>query len=162
MTCPTAPVLVLGALAGGRAHAVRAGPQAPPDGVERIARASRLRLRRARTEYLEAYLRFLVASYRFEAAVDAALVDSPALAAARASGFAAERAEPAALIRDDLCTLFGDAELTALGARDELAPARPLPGFAGTEFVRRGSRAGAMFVAMQSWHARLEARVTRA
>ena len=112
---------------------------APPEAGERV--------RRARAEYLEVYRRFLIASHGFEAAVDAARADSPALAHARSFGYPSERHEPTALIRDDLRMLLGEPSLAALGPMQGLAPVRTLAEFVGTEYVRRGSRAGGAFIA---------------
>ena len=102
---------------------------------------------RARDEYREVYRRFLIAACGFEAAVNDALTTSPARAAAIASGYAAEPADPVTLIRDDLREVFGGAALEELRPMAGLPAAESLATFAGIEYVRRGSRAGGAVIA---------------
>jgi heme oxygenase len=104
-------------------------------------------LARARADYLEVYRRFLVASHGFEAAVDTVIAESPARAEAGSRGYPREEHAPTALIRDDLRTLFGEPALAGLGVMAGLPPARTLAELVGTEYVRRGSRAGGAFIA---------------
>lgn len=109
--------------------------------------AERERLAVARGEYLEVYRRFLVASHGFEAAVNAALASSPALGDAIAAGWSSEAHDPAALVRADLAAVFGASAAATLPAMVPLAVPGTLAEFAGTEYVRRGSRAGGAVIA---------------
>lgn len=112
---------------------------APDEAAEAAERAAR---ERALADYREVYRLFLLASYGFEAAVLAHLAASPALAAARAAGWADEDPTSTALLRDDLATVFGLPHDAPLAHMEGLPPAGSLAAFAGIEYVRRGSRAG--------------------
>lgn len=98
-------------------------------------------------EYREIYRRFMIGAYGFEAAVNAALKTSPALAAAVAAGFEFEANDPVELIRNDMRTVFGAGALDDVQVMQGLPQMRTLPALAGVEYVRRGSRAGGAVIA---------------
>jgi heme oxygenase len=134
------------------------GTREAHDSVERAAAFNRLivvkipgpghiefhpaRHAQALTEYREIYRRFLIGAHGFEDAVNRRILESPAYAAAVASGYAAEDQEPTTLIRQDMHAVFGPKSTDALTPMDDLAPVRTLPELVGVEYVRRGSRAG--------------------
>jgi len=117
-------------------------PQLAADAPE----SERQRLALARADYREAYRQFLLAAHEFEAALEARLAESPALAEAVARGYAAETHAPAALLRADLAHVFGAAAAAEAGVMPGIAPIRTLAELAGIEYVRRGSRAGAAVI----------------
>lgn len=113
-------------------------PEAAPEASPADAR----RRERALAEYREVYRRFLVAAHGFEAGADRRVAESPALAEARAAGYAPEPMDPVARIREDLARVFGPGALGGLAAMDGLPPLGSVPALAGLEYVRRGSRMG--------------------
>ncbi len=102
----------------------------------------RARRERALAEYRDVYRRFLVAAHGFEAAVDAALAAPAARALALAHGLPSEPEPPLPRLRGDVVHLYGDAAAAALPVMPGLPAITSLPQLAGTEYVRRGSRAG--------------------
>lgn len=113
-----------------------------PDPAAAASAAERTERTQARADYREVYRAFLVSAHGFEAAVGAALAASPALAAARASGWSEEAPTGADLARADLAEVFGTPAATGLPVPGNLPAPQSLAEFAGMEYVRRGSRAG--------------------
>lgn len=111
-----------------------------PEPSEHASAEDQTRRDRAVNEYREIYRRFLIAAHGFEAAVERCLTASPRLAVARAVGFADENPTGVTLIRDDLASLYGNADPQP--GMDALPEPRSLAELVGIEYVRRGSRAG--------------------
>jgi heme oxygenase len=157
---PVPPRATGGATARPLAERLREETRAAHDRVERTASFNRLIViripegkpsptaeeralhRRAVDEYREVYRRFLIAAHGFEDAVNRRLAEPEAQRIAQRAGHSPEANEPTALIRDDLVRVFGAGAVAALPVMDGLPPVRSLGGFAGVEYVRRGSRMG--------------------
>lgn len=113
---------------------------APATAAEAEARA------RARADYRIVYREFLLAAHGFEAAAHASLATSPAREEAMAAGWEDESPPASELIRTDLVRAFGAGAADGLPVAPGLPQPRTLAEFAGLEYVRRGSRAGAAVI----------------